>query len=430
MKTNLIQITCALALLLSSCNKEEVLENVSSAGNSMEIEVSNLSLDNDSIIQLKKEDFPNVERVAQLSDDGIFEMINQLVGVKVQIQATNFVGNNNTLEFAGEGKELKLAPFSKSKPSQSFYLKVLPATTGIPYMIYTWEDTDNNIGNYPIGVGSYSSAPKNYVVYAKDSNTGSMFGFGWDFKNSNSKNGIVIENQDIIGQGSGSWMDIYYYSMNAYDGKLSMAKTNRGTYQEFTFIPDYNFEAEKLEFFYDEAQISNAEELVLRTSSIANNGSTPMNKTFTIEETRNESSTFTESKVISVTNNSSSSFSIGIPEVISLSIGGSSVQSGETQTVTYQNTVSIQRKFTDQLTYEIPPYSRTVCQYIGTKCTLDVPYKITYKAKGNSNLSISIRGVWKGVDYYNEYIDKKDYSLNDLKTVVRSEIIRMNNGRK
>lgn len=431
MKVNLIQIVCACALVLSSCNEEEVLENVSLKSNSQEMEVSNISLENDSIIQLKKEDFPDVKKVAKLSNDNISEMIDQLVGVKVQIQATNYVGNNNTLEFIGAGKELKLASFSKSKPSQSFYLKVLPATSGIPYMIYTWEDSNSKIGNFPIGVGSYSSTPQNYVVYAKDSNTGSMFGFGWDFMSSNSKNGFVIENQDIVGQGSGGWMDIFYYSMNAYNGMLSMAKTSKGTYQEFTFIPDYNFKATKLEFFYDEAQISNADDIVLRTSNIANNGNSPMTKTFVVEEIKTENSTFTEAKGVSITNSSSANFSIGIPKVITFGIGGSTtVQSGESQTFTYQNSLNVQRKFTDQLAYEIPPHSRTICQYIGTKCTLDVPYKVTCKAEGNTNLSISIRGVWKGVDYYNEQIKKDDFLLSNPNVVVRSEIIHMNSKTK
>lgn len=423
MKKVLLSVAIS-SLFLISCNNEEVLDDISLETKSMNIEAT--VSDNDSIIQLRKEDFPNVERSAKFSNDAVSEMMSQLVGIKVQIQATNYVGDNNTLEFVDAGKELKLAPFSKSKVSQSFYLKVLPATSGIPYMIYTWKDEkDKDAISYPIGVGSYSSAPQNYVVYAKDSESGGLFGFSWDFKESKSGNGLVIENQDIIGQGGGGWMDIYYYSMNAYNNILSMAKTNYGSYQEFTFIPDYQFEAEKLEFFYDEAKISNADEITLKVSDITNSGGTPMTKTFTIEETRTDNSTFNESKSVSITSSSSSSFSIGIPEVISFSVGGSSVQSGETQSISYQNSVSIVRKFTDQLTYEISPYFRTVCRYIGTKCALDVPYKITYKVKdASNNLRIAIRGVWKGVDYYNEYIEKKDYSLDNPNVILHSEIIR------
>lgn len=420
MKKIFIAVSCLVAFTLSSCTEDSVLENnFSESGRDLESASRSLSL-TDSIVQLKEEDFPKVNKVRQYSFDDVYNMMHQLDGVPIQIQSTQFNMGNNTLEFVSPGKELKLASFSKGKSNQLFYIKILPASSGIPYLLYTWNPSGDS---YPIGVGSYTSDPDRYVVYAKDSNTGSLFGFAWDFMYANSKDGFVIENQDIIGQGSGGWMDIYYYSISASNGNLTMERTNKGANQEFVIIPDYTFKVTDLEFYYDEAQIANSESVLMKESDITNDGADYMDKTFTISETRTEECSFVEQKGITLSKNSDTSFNIGIAGVFSFGTGGQKVQKGESQTITYSDKSTIQRVISDETNYKIPPYTRTVCQFMVFKHTLNVPYKITCKDTSNKNLTIEIRGVWNGVDYTKDKIVKKDYPLDGSTRSVNTEII-------
>ena len=45
--------------------------------------------------------------------------------------------------------------------NQQFYIKVMPATTGIPYMIYSMQS------NTPISIGHYTTDPDTPVLYLK-----------------------------------------------------------------------------------------------------------------------------------------------------------------------------------------------------------------------------------------------------------------------
>lgn len=425
MKKHYFFASCLAALALSSCSEDSMIENLVSNSETKTTELASRSIPlNDSIIQLNEEDFPDAPQIKPLSYGELNTMLSQLNEVPIQIQSTQYNMGKNTLEFVEPGKELKFSSFSKGNKKQMFYIKILPPSSGINYLLYTWND-DPTGDKYPIGVGSYASNPDKYVLYAKKDNTGSLFGFSWDFMFSNSKNGIVIENQDLLGQGSGGPMDLYHYSITASSGLISIDRTHKGASQEFVIIPDYSYTIEDLEFFYDEAQITNPQEVIMKEETVKNDGSTALTKKIAISETRTEECTFTEQKGLSITKTGDLDLGISIAKIINIG-GKETVQQGETQTITYGNRTSMQRTITDELNYTIPPYTMTKVKYMMAKCKLNVPYKITCKDVNGKNLTLEIRGMWTGVDYTRSELIREESPLSDPTnvTITRTKLNR------
>ena len=82
------------------------------------------------------------------------------------------MGNSSSKQFitaSTKGAELNMNIYTWNL-SQQYYIKVLPPSTGVPYLIYS-KNT-----NTPISVGSYQSNPNVKVLYARNDSTGSLFG--------------------------------------------------------------------------------------------------------------------------------------------------------------------------------------------------------------------------------------------------------------
>ena len=103
-------------------------------------------------------------------------------------------GNEGFLSSNGIGKEITLSSRINFRTCR-FYLKVLPSSSGIPYLIYS-----NDTGT-PLSVGQYENDPNNKVLFARSNNTGSLMSADWDLIPSSSYKGyFVIESQSYLGQ--------------------------------------------------------------------------------------------------------------------------------------------------------------------------------------------------------------------------------------
>jgi hypothetical protein len=145
----------AIAVITFSCKKDKTLqEDAIDAEISMstKTKLAPEHLPGDSIIQLDSTKFPkrpkDLNRVAAAD---IFSDLYQLNGMNFFIQTKDSYFGKNSLQSQGKGKEVILAPFSSSNGNQLFYLRFLPASSGIPYLIYS-----TNEGT-PIGAGSYAT---------------------------------------------------------------------------------------------------------------------------------------------------------------------------------------------------------------------------------------------------------------------------------
>ncbi|MDR0334188.1 MAG: hypothetical protein LBI15_12105 [Dysgonamonadaceae bacterium] len=140
---------------------------------------------------------------------------------------------NKVLSTNGVGRELILVG-SHTNESQLFNIKVLPASTGIPYMIYSKQTKTPIVVGHPVGQSN------NKLLMAKADNSGSSFGAGWDFIPANGF--VAIQSTDIFGQGSsGSWWDIFNFTAQAEATRTSMAQYNQLTKQHFRIQPTQAF---------------------------------------------------------------------------------------------------------------------------------------------------------------------------------------------
>ncbi|MDE6799783.1 MAG: hypothetical protein K2P62_05915 [Phocaeicola sp.] len=198
------------SLAMVSC-QNDLVEEVDSVGDSAldTFEAKSRSVvENDSTIYpLEEKDFVTYKSESRQYDPDLYDELYALDGIPFRIRSSSS-GNKNTFQSNGAGKEITMDNYNEGNTSQLFRLRILPASSGIPYLIYS------NKENLPVGVGSYKDNPDNYVLYTKASESGSLFGFSWDFYSSSDRQSFIIENQDLIGStGSGSIYDIFYYSI-------------------------------------------------------------------------------------------------------------------------------------------------------------------------------------------------------------------------
>ena len=162
----------AIGLLgMSSCTQDDYeLQNEDTHLNLTTRSLSSLdSLVNDSIITPLIVDSNLLERaktkMSPSYDDNYDEYFSSnmfnLRELPITLKAR---GKGNTsgqyLSSNGAGKEVNLRSTNQSIWEQ-FYLKVLPASSGIPYLIYSKQS------NTPIAVGQYDSNPNYKVLFAQ-----------------------------------------------------------------------------------------------------------------------------------------------------------------------------------------------------------------------------------------------------------------------
>lgn len=396
MKKYYLAILVSFSLTLVSCQNDEfTLENVE--GRIESLDASSHASDS-AILELHPDDFPKIEKAKTRGGDYLWEELYQLNGIEFFIQSKDTYFGKNTLEAQGKGKEIKLSAYSITNKAQMFYLKFLPPSTGISYLIYSYQE------NVPIGVGSYPSNPDKYVLYAKSSDSGGLFGFSWDFYAGDKS--YVIENQDIIGGGSNYW-DIYYYSLTANNGNIDLFKTTKAANQQFTIVPNDEFTIESLDFDLTNARITSSRPISIKTFEIEA-ASNSITKELTVEETKTEETSFQESSSTTIKHSGGGNVGISIKIV---KIGGNySFEKSDTQQVVYGSKSSITRKITDKTMVTIPPYTLGIIDYQSIKHNLDVNY--TLKLKGvKSQKLIEMRGTWFGVDYTTDRFVVKEYDL-------------------
>ena len=79
------------------------------------------------------------------------------ITIKARAIASGSTSGYSYFTCTGAGKEVTLGNSSTSTNSK-FYLKILPASTGIPYLIYS------NVSKTPLCVGYYTNNPDNKIL--------------------------------------------------------------------------------------------------------------------------------------------------------------------------------------------------------------------------------------------------------------------------
>lgn len=161
-------------------------------------------------------------------------------------------GNEGFLSSNGIGKEITLSSRINFRTCR-FYLKVLPSSSGIPYLIYS-----NDTGT-PLSVGQYENDPNNKVLFARSNNTGSLMSADWDLIPSSSYKGyFVIESQSYLGQAdpNNPWSIFNYVLETKSDVKLGFGQYTKKTEQEFSISPVDDFTLHHIEFHKDGSTVT------------------------------------------------------------------------------------------------------------------------------------------------------------------------------
>lgn len=176
--------------------------------------------------------------------------------IKVRAKATSGskAGYLN-LSCTGKGKEVVLNN-SNNSSNNRFYIKMLPASSGIPYLIYSVASST------PLTVGYYTKKPNEKILMSAKEGTSTLASTGWNLLPSNYyKNYYAIVSQTYLGQSdpNDQW-SIFYHVLEAASGnKVRYAqRVPNKAQQEFQITPDAKFNLISLEYDIESPRISSS----------------------------------------------------------------------------------------------------------------------------------------------------------------------------
>lgn len=296
---------------------------------------------------------------------------------------------NGTKALKSNGKSYAVTLANKSTAqNQLFHFVILPATSGIPFLIYSSKE------GTPMGGGSTAGAPNDYLPYLKSNNTGSLFGFSWDFEFNSDSTALYVVNQDMLYQIGGSPWNIGNYVLNASSsGDLTLEKKNSSIAQQFNIVPDDIFQFEGINLSPDEGTITSAQDV-----SIANGVIT--NPTSAIVTSHVASST---DEVINYSFNETTGFTTTLSSNPSFSINLDVVKIGNSYTITNSNSYSVSYGVNKQRTQHIEysadiqmqPYSTIYWRLVSLQGKIIVPFTATVRGVDNPE-ELTIRGYYTG----------------------------------
>lgn len=272
MKIKLFFIFSLLSIIFCACNSDDVIDVTNKKGE------LNMLADNKTdtadIIPAAKDSLlmkalrARSTRSLQYNspydsyDNYFQDNIYQLRDMALTIQARG-TGNRSNRFFSCDGinREVYLAP-SAICSRQWFHLRILPAVSGIPYMIYS------DAAGTPLTVGSYKSNPNVKVLYAPSNDNGSLFMKGWDLIAADYQGYFGITNCDYLGQADpkNSW-SVFNYALEAQnENKIGYSQYTKKAQQEFLIQPKDDFTVDYIEFDKSTASVSKGTPLEVVTN--------------------------------------------------------------------------------------------------------------------------------------------------------------------
>jgi len=321
-------------------------------------------------------------------DNDLDEELRQLEEVPIFLQVQGNTSHHQFLSATEKGKELFMSTLNDAHDNQKFYLKILPAVSGIPYLIYSKQT------GTPIRIGSYTNQPKVKVLYASNDNKGNLFGASWDIKRAKySSEAYIIENEDFPEQnGSNPWWGVYYNVITANGVKIIFERYKQSPKQEFKIIPAEKFRIESIRFNIDATATLAKNPDLLFSDRFTNNGPIEQKHTFSISSTYKETSNFVKKTSYSLS--LSVEASVKVPFVTGGKITtstsfGKEFTYGKSEehstTINREYPILVPAKYTARMNLTLYKYNMDV-EYIATCIGL------------TSGKRINIKGRWQGVD--------------------------------
>ena len=408
-KTKIISFIVVLfTLLLSSCNEDKatVVDNVESHFQYLGENNSTRSCISDSILPLKENDSLKYlkELVAvgknrrtkilpaeTIDDDFFAENMYAVRELPLTIKVRNVADGNNSANcyFAcdGPGKEVTLGN-SSTDVSNYFYIKILPASSGIPYLLYS------NKAVTPLCVGYYTSNPDTKILMSAKDNNGSLFGSSWNLIAANTPGYFVIQSNDYLAQDdSNNWMSIFYYVLEASNGNtIRYAKRIKDkAQQEFLLSPLASFTLSNITFDLEKGSVTNATDLVVKKDYTNDEDyETPIS--IDLVGKGMETSLFVEQREpLNLNIAKPTSYKIRRPQAVANKVV---LLEDENPLVQYSTTTqSIQKQINYKAVVEMKANSLLRLTTRFKRFNISVPFVLTAIYKDRT---FKIRGVWKG----------------------------------
>lgn len=299
----------SVIVLLSSCNdsfEENVLSTKENAvgglstralvSDSLETEVP-IQLEETEELKILKENLENKKRqgastMAYNDDANFYSNIYAIRELPITIYAKGVTGNTSNRYWSCDGtnKEVVLAS-DVSGNKQKFYLKVLPASSGIPYLIYSQE------AKTPLVVGYYTNNPNNKILFSQPDNSGSLYSASWDLIPSQTKEYFAIESQSYLGQSDSNnpWSVFNYVIEVKNDNKIGYGQYANKAHQEFMIKPVDAFQLLSVTYDAGSAVITQASDIKI-VSTDRNTSVEPKPYSIPIVKFYTEQSYFSENK--------------------------------------------------------------------------------------------------------------------------------------
>lgn len=309
------------------------------------------------------------------------------ITIKVRSVASGSTAANAYLFCDGAEKEVTLGN-SSTVAGSKFYLKILPASSGIPYLIYS------NVSKPPLTVGHYTNNPNNKILMSAKDNSGSLYGSGWNLIPSSYKGYFSIQSESYLGQSdpNNSWSIFYYVLEAKADNKLGYGqRVNYKAQQEFLINPTTTFTLQNVTFDLDNAVVTNST-AVSKVTSLTNPYEYVKNMPITVAASVEETSNFYEmagTLKLNISSSSTTKFPRPIPiagkavlmdNTVKDAIYSSSTQKFSAK-VEYQTSIDMKPRSLLQLTTKFKTF------------ILNVPY-IATAIYGDRE--VKVKGTWRG----------------------------------
>ena len=311
------------------------------------------------------------------------------ITIRVRTNGDGQTSSNNYLSCGGANQEVTL---SGNSANSSFSIKILPPSSGIPYLIYSTK------ANTPLCVGHYTSNPNNKILMSAQDNSGSLYGASWNLLPSSSYKGyFAIQSEDYLGQSDPNNMwSVFNYVLEAKsNNKLGYGKrVNNKAQQEFFITPINSFTLKDVVYDLDNATVKAGKEVSIVTPK-TNAEYFKVEQKIDIKLKTNETYSYNETAgTLKVTiNNGNKKFPRPVP------IAGKAIIEEDTELdATYSST-------TQEVAVEVP-YStkvdmkpRTLLQLTTKFKTFDlsVPYTATATYYYNGEYrEYKVKGIWNG----------------------------------
>lgn len=310
------------------------------------------------------------------------------ITIKARAIASGSTSGCSYFTCSGASKEVTLGNSSTSANSK-FYLKILPASTGIPYLIYS------NVSKTPLCVGYYTNNPDNKILMSASNDSGSLYSASWNLLPSSSYKGyFAIQSESYMGQSNPDDMwSIFYHVLEAKTGDkigYSQRVSNRAQ-QDFLISPVNSFELQSVEYDLANATITSGS-MVSKVTSLTNTLEIPNRVQVNVKLTTNETSNYYETA-------GNLSFNITSPTTLKfprpIPIAGQAVLTDDiVPDATYAKTTQNISKTVEYVTeIEMKPKSLLQLTTKFKTFILNVPYVAT--ATYNDR-EVKVRGNWRG----------------------------------